>query len=982
MKISGYAMMLCASVSALSLSLASQANAQSAQPDQNDLSEVVVTGSRIVRNGNNAPTPVTVATTEEMALLTPTNLPDALNKLPAFSGSRNSGTTGASGNPNTGNYLNLRAFGTTRVLILLDGQRVPPTHFDGSVNIDTLPQMLVQRVDVVTGGASAVYGSDAVTGVVNFILDKHFVGLKGEAQGGVSQQNDDGSWKVGAAYGASVLDGRGHFIASAAHFQRKGIPSKFDRPYGEHAYQEAGTGTAANPFHIIDNGRISSVSFGGLILQGPNPTAGSLQAGTLPGTLPTALRSMQFLPDGSIAPFNAGTPSGNANLASGGDGGWLRGNAITASQNNNQLFARFEYEFTPDVTGFVQGTWAASRNAYHGQNLSRTVGSSNGINVYSCNAFLPASVQSALTAGNVAWFGLGRYEDEFGNAILIDALNTTEAAVAGLNGKLGTWNWETYYSYGEGRIHARQPNNIYNPNYYAAIDAVKDASGNIVCRVTLTNPSAYPGCVPMNIFGAGRPSAASIAYVLRTSEWQAVSTQQDFAANISGSPFNTWAGEVQVAGGIEYRSLDLVETSNSDPNEPFNKTGWDKQTDLRGPFTAATQNWTRGALAPTAGSMKVKEANVEAILPLLNNAPFAKNLELNGAYRYTKYDRTGLGVSTGVSAKTWKLGVNWRPLNDLRFRATRSDDIRAPSLIELFAGKSAGTTGFTDLHTGFAGFTANSSQGNPNLVPEVAHTTTVGGVWTPSFLSGFSASVDYYKIEIANAIASVGGNTTAAQNICEASGGTSPLCALYIRPLPFSNTTPANYPTLILSQNVNIAETSTHGVDVELGYRSMLQSLPGAVDLRLLYSYQPELLQKTLPNATVINLAGAASIGPGSVAPQKKRLTLSASYALEPFTVNAQVRYLSSLRPNGDPTLVYSDPDIPAITYVDLGATLDVKTWGHSSTLFLTVQNAFDKDPPLYASAAFTGNPGFYYPVPTGYDLVGRYFTMGLRFKF
>ena len=659
MKISGYAMMLCASVSALSL--ASHANAQSAQPDQNDLSEVVVTGSRIVRNGNNAPTPVTVATTEQMALTTPTNIPDALNKLPAFSGSRNSGTTGASGNPNTGNYLNLRAFGTTRVLILLDGQRVPPTHFDGSVNIDTLPQMLVQRVDVVTGGASAVYGSDAVTGVVNFILDKHFVGLKGEAQGGISQQNDDASWKVGAAYGATVLDGRGHFIASAAHFQRKGIPSKFDRPYGEHAYQEAGTGTAANPFHMIDNGRISSVSFGGLILQGPNPAAGSLQAGTVPGTLPAALRNMQFLPDGSIAPFNAGTPSGNANLASGGDGGWLRGNAITASQNNNQLFARFEYEFTPDLTGFVQGTWAASRNAYHGQNLSRTVGSSNGINVYSGNAFLPASVQSALTAGNVAWFGLGRYEDEFGNAILIDALNTTEAAVVGLNGKLGTWNWETYYSYGEGRIHARQPNNIYNPNYYAAIDAVKDASGNIVCRVTLTNPSAYPGCVPMNIFGAGRPSAASIAYVLRTSEWQAISTQQDFAANISGSPFSTWAGEVQVAAGVEYRSLDLVETSNADPNQPFNKTGWDKQTDLRGPFTAATQNWTRGSLAPTAGSMKVKEANVEAILPLLNNAPFAKNLELNGAYRYTKYDRTGLGVSTGVECEDLEAGHELAP---------------------------------------------------------------------------------------------------------------------------------------------------------------------------------------------------------------------------------------------------------------------------------------------------------------------------------
>ena len=977
MKTSGYAMMLCASVSALSL--ASHAHAQATQSAEADVSEVVVTGSRIVRNGNNAPTPVTVATTEQLALTTPTNIPDALNKLPAFTGSRNSGTTGASGNPNTGNYLNLRAFGITRTLILMDGARVPPTHFDGSVNIDTMPQMLVQRVDVVTGGASAVYGSDAVTGVVNFILDKHYEGFKGEVQGGISQQNDDKSWKVGLAYGAKVLDGKGHFIASAQHFERDGLPSKFDRPYGVHAYQEAGTGTAANPFHMIDNGRISSVSFGGLILQGPAPAAGFVQNGvTSAGTLPASLLRLQFLPDGTTAPFNAGTPSGNANLASGGDGGWLRGNAITASQNNNQLFARFEYEFTPDIVGFVEGSWADSRNIYHGQNLSRTVGSSNGINVYSGNPYLPANVQSALTAANVNYFGLGRYEDEFGNAIVIDALNNTQAFTAGLSGKLGTWNWDTYYSYGEGRIRARQPDNIYNPRYYAAIDAVKDASGNIVCRVTITNPGLYPGCVPMNIFGQGRPSQASIDYVLGTSQWQAITTQNDFAANISGSPFNTWAGPVQVAAGLEYRSLDLKETSNSDPNTPFAATG------LRGPFTTATLNWTRGSQAPTAGDMKVKEGNVEAIVPLLKDVTFAKNLELNGAYRHTQYDRSGLGSSSSISANTWKVGLNWQPFDDLRFRATRSNDIRAPSLFELYAGPSGGTTGFTDLHTGFAGFTASTNLGNPNLVPEVAHTVTVGGVWTPSFIQGFSASVDYYKIEIDNAIAQVGGNTTAAQNICEQSGGTSPLCALYIRPNPFSDKSPANYPTKILSQNVNIAQTSTYGVDVELGYRNSLTefNLPGAVDLRLLFSYQPELLQKTLPGATVINLAGAASIGPGSVAPQKERVTLTASYALEPFTVNAQIRYLSSEHPNGDPTLIYSDPDIPAVTYVDLGATWDVETWGHKSQVFLTIQNAFDKAPPLYASAAFTGNPGFYYPVPTGYDLVGRYYNLGLRFKF
>ena len=165
------------------------------------------------------------------------------------------------------------------------------------------------------------------------------------------------------------------------------------------------------------------------------------------------------------------------------------------------------------------------------------------------------------------------------------------------------------------------------------------------------------------------------------------------------------------------------------------------------------------------------------MIPLLKDVTLAQNLEFNGAFRYTDY-------STSGGVKTWKLGLSWEPADDLRVRATRSNDIRAPSLFELFAGRSGGTTGFTDLHTGVAGFTANSSQGNPNLVPEVAHTITVGGVWTPRQLPGFSVSVDYYDIKIEGAIA----NRTVAQlnQDCEASNGTAPSCALISRPLPFS----------------------------------------------------------------------------------------------------------------------------------------------------------------------------------------------------
>ena len=235
-----------------------------------------------------------------------------------------------------------------------------------------------------------------------------------------------------------------------------------------------------------------------------------------------------------------------------------------------------------------------------------------------------------------------------------------------------------------------------------------------------------------------------------------------------------------------------------------------------------------------------------------------------------------------------------------------------------------------------------------------------------------------------NAIAGVGGNNAAVQQECENSGGTSPLCTLYVRPLPFSDRSSANYPTLIITQSLNIAQRNTHGFDAEIGYRTNLSS--GGLDVRLLGSYQPVLETRALPFSPVINLAGAASNGPGSEAVQRTRLTLSSTYSLKPFAVNAQVRYWSGLVPGQVPAgLIYdraTDPDIPAFMYVDLAMTYELQAAGHTFTPFLTVNNVFDKQPPLYASSAFTGNPGFFYPVPTGYDIVGRYFTAGVRMKF
>jgi iron complex outermembrane recepter protein len=938
--------------------LAAQAAEES--PADAELKEVVVTGSRIVRNGNDAPTPVTVANVDELAANTPSNIPDALNKLPEFSASRGQATLGNGANPGQGNYLNLRAFGINRTLILLDGRRVPATSFDGTINVDTLPQMLIQRVDVVTGGASAVYGSDAVTGVVNYVLDSKYQGLKGVLQGGISDYGDDKSWRVGLAGGTELFGGEGHIIASAEHYDSQGIPNKFDRPYGPGIYQEAGAGTAANPFHMIANGRLSNTSFGGLIV----PVAAS--AGF---QVPSSLLGLQFLPNSTTAPFNSGSPTGTTNLHSGGDGGYVQGNAAVAPLVSDQFFTRFQYELSDSVTAFAQAIYAISHNTYQGQNESRPYNGSNSINIYSGNAYLPANVQDVMTANNTPYFGLGRYDGDFGNLIQLDTHNTAANGTVGLKGKFGAgWSWEAFYTHGEGKVRLDSRGNVNNERFYAAIDAVRDNSGNIVCRVTLTNPGLYPGCVPMDILGNGAPSQASINYILGDTWWQAVNTMDDAAANLTGRLGRTWAGPIALATGVEYRRNHLDETTSDDPSAPFVTTG------LRGPFTSGTQVWTRNVVAATHGSQDVKEANLELQIPLLvSDVPFAKSLDFDGAIRYTDY-------STSGSVRTWKLGLNYQPFDDLRIRANRSRDIRAPSVYELFAGRTVSITGFTDLHTSTGGFTNVLTQGNPSLKPEEANTSTVGFVYTPSWAPGMSLAVDYYNIEIGNAIAAVGGNNATVQQDCETSGGTSPLCALYIRPLPFSDRTAANYPTLIITQNLNIAQTSTHGVDLELGYKT---SLPvGMLDARLLTTYQPVLDTRTLPNSQVINLAGAASIGPGSPAPAKLRATLNLTYGIDQYAINTEIRYLSSLRPSGDPTLVYTDPDIPSFVYVDLAVTRDFDVSGHTVSPFLTIDNLFNKQPPLYASTAFTGNPGFFYPVPTGYDIVGRYYTLGVRVKF
>jgi outer membrane receptor protein involved in Fe transport len=937
---------LCGSASLLALATPVMAQ-QAATPSAQQLEEVVVTGTRI-RDGFSAPTPVTVATAAQLQNTTPSNIPDALNKLPEFAGSATSAgsANGASSGPPSvfsGNYLSLRSLGPVRTLILVDGRRVPPTTLNGQVDTNTLPQMLVQRVDVVTGGASAVYGSDAVAGVVNFVLDSKFTGLKMQAQTGISDQHDASSTKFGIAGGTDVFD-RGHVIWSYEHYQNAGIKSHADRDYAADVPVYTGAGTAANPFVLTDNARLSTAAFGGLATTGP-------------------FKGQQFVGAGTLAPFTAGTPTKTNGVVVGGDGAYYTGLTLTPPVRTDQGFGRFEYQFSDDVKGYVQLGGTEERS----NNQSTANAPPTPMTIYSGNAFLPASAQALLTAAGTPSFTMSRLSRDLAADSSTDQTTDTFNVTTGLTGTLfDNFVWDTYYTHGESRLRSVQTNNINYANLYAAADAVRDpATGNTVCRVTLTNPGLYPGCAPINLFGVNNESAAAKAFIYGTTQWQAVNKLDDFAATVSGKAFDNWAGPVSIALNYEYRSQSLAETSNTNPLAVPSVTG------IR-LGTAPASTWAYATQGPQQGSNHVWEISGETVFPLLRDLPLVDKLELNAAVRYTDYSSTG-------PATTWKVGLNYEPIPDLRFRVTESRDIRAPTLADLYSGTTISYLNVNDPHTGVNGVIAVQGGGNPNLVPEVARTSTAGVVYTPSWLPRFSVSFDYYNIVIANAIGAINGANTAILQECENSGGTSPLCATIVRPLPFSNTTPANFPTLVYNVNQNIAQTYTHGFDVEAHYDTDLSdfaaSLPGHLDLRLLYSYQPVLKSRSYPTSQLTNAAGAAGLS-------ATRVSGTVGYDVGPVSIDWQIRYLSSQNRSGNPLQIYADPELPAIWYHDINVSYRFKAAGHDMTAFFIVNNLLDQQPRISPSTTFAGIPGFGTPYVAGDDPMGRYYTAGLRMKF
>jgi outer membrane receptor protein involved in Fe transport len=928
-----------------------QAQQKPPAPGQPVVEEVVVTGSRIVRDGYEAPTPVAVVGVEQLQTGATANVADYVNTMPVFSGSATPQTSQPSVSGGTAgvNALNLRNLGANRTLVLFDGQRSVPSLATGVVDVNSIPQALISRVDVVTGGASSAYGSDAVAGVVNFILDKEFTGVKGEVSGGITTHGDNETWQVQLTAGLPFASGRGHVLLSGEVMDKAGIMD------GNRDWNlEPGWGTMTNPAYGTGPGQSTSVP--------ERLVLGQIGgAGWADGSLITAgpLKGIAFGQGGRPYNFVYGDLVSGLEMRGGqwkaGQVRGTKGNSIDSKQENQSIFGRASYDVTESVNVFLQGSYT-----YSGV-LTRALPQINPANlsVRVDNPYLPAEIAARAQALNVTSFTLGTLHPDLpGN--YTDNRRDVVRWVTGANGTFNAlatdWTWDAYYQFGIARSEEDIPYTLSKTKFALSMDSVRNANGTIVCRSTLTNPTN--GCIPYNPFGIGVNGQAAVDWI-GIYMWRHQKMRQDVAAvNFGGEAFDLPAGPVSLAFGGEWR------------RERISGVAAD---------VALANDGLFGNSLPSFGTYNVKEAYLETVVPLVKGAAWAESLELNGAVRATDYSQSGF-------VATWKVGAVYQPIPDIRFRATRSRDIRAPNLNEYFAGGTSNTNTVLDRFNNSAPVSYQGfNQGNSALDPEKADALGVGVVLQPSFLRGFSASVDYFDVKIKDAI-----GTVSAQTIVDyCFEGNAAFCAAITRG---PNAGGVQVIQRIRIQPFNLALQQVKGYDLESSYRfdlaDVVEGWTGAITLRGLAS-------RTLKDY-IDNTVNPPEERAGAENP-KWRYSAQINYNLFPFTASLAARGRSKGKWDDDWIECTTGCPVSNVTnitinqnlrdgtfYMDASFSYDLAEedadW--KATAFLNVRNLFDTDPARqWPGPAGNGFRSILAECGNGSDCNGRTLRLGVRFS-
>lgn len=918
------------------------------------LEEVVVTASRITISGYQQPTPVTVVSAEKMARDGHTDLSSIIQQLPS---------AGASSSPNTANgsqsvsagtaglsLVNLRGLGVERTLVLFDGKRVVSSTQSGGVDLNLLPSSLVQRIDVVTGGASAAWGSDAVSGVVNVILNKRFTGWATNIEGATNDGNYRRTGKAELSYGVDIGE-RAHLILSGAYLYSP------DLVLPQQTSWYKATNLVNNPAYTPTNNQprlihadyvgLSSATQGGLITSGP-------------------LRGIQFLgPNGTPAPFNFGNVSGT--LSNGGtfENPVLSGQAdnLAVPIESETFFGHFAYEFSENLRGTFEVNYGHSMTTNGSGSYTRQ----GNINIRSDNPYLDPTIVARMATLGISSFPLGttnannldprrgdNYTEPYGLGNLYDDVERSLLReVATLSGSFRGWTWNADVQHSKVERHTHLPVDPVIANYNLAIDAVRVTAanvgasglpvGSIVCRSRLSTPNN--GCVPLNVLGVGVASPEAIAYVNSGPAASDLDLEQYTGGlSVQGQPVSTWAGPVSVVAGVEYRRESVLQTAD--------QMSYDRA-------------YAAGNFQYMKADYHTYEAFAETSVPLLKDS-FVQSLDATAAGRVTNY-------STSGRVETWKLGLTSQVNDDIRLRGTVSADIRAPSLADLF---NPGSTSIQVVADPFRPGSPSTnifalSSGNPDLQPERAKTYSVGVVLSPHWVPGLTASVDWYSINIKDAITSASFNTVLAQ--CFA--GVQVFCPLIQRDA-------AGVISIIATAPVNAASYKTSGIDFQADYSRPIGA--GTLNVSLMGNYTHDTIIDSL--GVVVHAEGSLNRDPpnvGTVGQPKLRATLTGSYVTDRYSVSAQVRGFGSAKLNNvwGPKDV-DDNSVPRVALLDLRASYMVDK-EKAVQIYAAVDNVLDTDPPSIPHSSATAAPYFYVPTRTDiYDALGRSYRFGVRARF
>jgi iron complex outermembrane recepter protein len=987
---------------------------EAAAADEGD-AVIVVTGSRIARPNLDANSPIIVATGEQLTQHADITLDQFLNTLPAV----NPAGTTTSNNPGNGGQanINLRGLGSNRNLVLINGRRPMVSATDQSVDLNTIPQALIQRVEVVTGGAGATYGADAIAGVVNMILKDDFEGLdlRASYMNSVSELDSE-EYQISGTIGGNFADGRGNIALSAEYSSREPL-LKSQRPFSDQATSTTGTppmgryvGSGTNP---IDPAALTSLFAGYGVAAGQVPLPSQIlfnNDGTLAGNgvfnSPVDAANYRFDPTGrdSAAANQNFFPdfySYNFDFV----------NLLVLPLERKSAFFTAKYEIVPEIEFFTQGgytEYSASQalaptpvgtrientcgtNPLRAKSDLITCGSSiTGLVAPVTNPFVSAdllTLMNSRTGDDAAFTGAGaaegiRISKRFLDTGLrrSDYNNEVMQGMVGFRGELSPrWRYEAYYSWGRTIIDQRATGNV---NVQKVLDLLAAPDGgNSLCAGGF------------NPFGINPLSQACIEYIDEVGITKTKFTQKVAQAYISGDAIDLPAGPLGVVFGLEKRNFNY----SFDPGTLF------------GPIAGFNTS------TPDHGTNSFTDFFAEARIPILKDASFAQSLELSLGYRRSKSDFND--IQNGVNgdpqnSDAYKVELSWQPIDSLRVRGSYQHSVRAPNFGELFSGgssfpqyfdpcsitsnfRTSGGAGAAALcqGTGIAAASINSyvqtpgSQvftgivGNPNLSPEKGDTWTGGLVFNQGNLI---MSLDYYNIAVKDTIFAPDPNMLIAacynyHGLNPTMSAASPYCT------GLSRTPDISFISIPVSlggdgsgyfQAVNQGKVKTSGIDFQLGYKLPTDFVGGGSELRanLAVNYVIDFKIEELPGVT-IDYAGTAAYfgaGLGQTFPRWKA-NLDLAWKLDPLTISTRIRHIDGMENRASRQFVgetFSGPK--SITYVDMAAEVEFD----ALTLRLGVNNLFDTSAPEYAPNVQSGTD------PSIYDVIGRRGYVSVRLRY